>query len=93
MKSCQTSLFSCGQLKISKCSTSLAWLGECSKSKVTPLLTDCGQLKLVGNLSCMPLQMKPIQKVAFLQWHLLNHQKWGENCENVFYAYKYIHTN
>ena len=32
------SLFSRGRLKISKCSISLAWVGECSKSKVTPLL-------------------------------------------------------
>ena len=89
MKNCQASLFSRGQLKISKCSTSLAWLGECAKSKVTPLLADCSQLKLVGNLSCMPLQMKPILKVAFLLWHLLNHQKWGENCKNLC-TYKFL---
>ena len=31
------SWFSCGLLKISKCSISLIWLGECSKIKVTPL--------------------------------------------------------
>ena len=37
MKNCYVSWFSHGQLKISKCSISLAWLGECSKSKVTPL--------------------------------------------------------
>ena len=38
MKNRWASLFSRGQLKISKCSISLAWEVECSKSKVTPLL-------------------------------------------------------
>ena len=38
MKNRQASWFSHGRLKISKCSNSLAWLGECWKSKVTPLL-------------------------------------------------------
>ena len=33
-----TSFFSCWQLKISKWSFSLAWLGDCTKTKVTPLL-------------------------------------------------------
>ena len=37
MKNGWVSWFSCGQLKISKCSISFAWLGECSKSKATPL--------------------------------------------------------
>ena len=37
MKNHRVSLFSCGQLKISKRSISLTQLGECSKSKVTPL--------------------------------------------------------
>ena len=36
-KNCQVSLFSRGWLIISKCSISLTQLGECSKSKVTPL--------------------------------------------------------
>ena len=36
-KNCWISWFSCGQLKISKCSISLTQLGECSKNKVTPL--------------------------------------------------------
>ena len=34
------SWFSCGLLKISKCSISLAWLGECSKIKVTTELAN-----------------------------------------------------
>ena len=38
MKNPWVSLISCGRLKISKCSISLAQLGECSKSKVTPLI-------------------------------------------------------
>ena len=37
MKNHQASWYSCKQLKISKCSISLARLGQCSKSKVTPL--------------------------------------------------------
>ena len=36
-KNCQTSWFSCRQLKISECSISLAWLGKCSKSKIATL--------------------------------------------------------
>ena len=38
MKNPWVSLISCGRLKISKCSISLAQLGECSKSKVRPLI-------------------------------------------------------
>ena len=43
-KSRRASWFSRRQLKISKCSISLAWLGECSKSKVIPLNSWCKQL-------------------------------------------------
>ena len=42
-KNCQGGWFCCRQLKISKYSISLAWLGECSKRKVTPLAFDKSQ--------------------------------------------------
>ena len=39
MKNRWVILFSCGRLKISKCSISLTRQGKCSKSKITPLIT------------------------------------------------------
>ena len=44
-KNCWASWFSCGQLKISKCTISLTWLDECSKSKITPHSSETWLLK------------------------------------------------
>ena len=65
------SWFSRRWLKISKCSISLAWLRECSKSKVTPLHVYLDMLPKLWQTFCCYRQK--IQKVHSF-WHFKDHK-------------------
>ena len=66
MKNCRVSWFSRGRLKISKCSISLVRLGECSKSKFTPLGAATAVAHLIWSHGV---------SVASIIWYLLVYYK------------------
>ena len=82
MKNGRAICFSHGQLKISKCSISLAQMGKCSKSKVAPLIVVyiCPSFQMFcqflpffllffRNIACMPL-LSRIGPASLVQWSL-----------------------